>query len=132
MKFLVAVLALTGAAIAAPAAGGELKFFKNVEACGCQNAKGERQIGDQCNFFGQYRTKVEPSKFANLCYPLSEQHLREPMSKLITDEVCSKLYFPGGTGSYPKAVCETVRLCTFKGTYQLCDSNEPAKPPLGN
>lgn len=54
------------------------------------------------------------------------------MSKFITDEVCSKLHFDGpNAGSYPKAVCKIVRLCTFKGTYQLCDTTELYKPPLG-
>lgn len=41
------------------------KFYRNVEACGCQNAQGDRKIGDQCGWYGQWREKVEP-EYANL------------------------------------------------------------------
>ncbi|EJT75774.1 hypothetical protein GGTG_05704 [Gaeumannomyces tritici R3-111a-1] len=47
------------------------------------------------------------------CYPTS--NWIEPISQYITSDLC-----------------KTVRLCSFRSVYVLCDTDEPLKPPLGS
>ncbi|KAH8716772.1 hypothetical protein GQ44DRAFT_775905 [Phaeosphaeriaceae sp. PMI808] len=126
MKFLVTLLALSAAVLAAPtevaAREGNPPFFvQDSMACACTNAKGEAIPSASISFatcpYGNELANI--GELSNFCF-ITSPYAR-PLEQVFSSQYCAR--FPG----YPNVTCKPVKLClafpqctNFPNDFSLC------------
>ncbi|EJT73605.1 hypothetical protein GGTG_07461 [Gaeumannomyces tritici R3-111a-1] len=109
MKFLLALVALPAAILAAPVADAATAnppgFLMDSLKCTCQNPATNATKSDSlcANVLGEPET--ESSSKGSWCY--RRFNLTPQMDQLFTDEACTRFF----QGNFSKAVCAPVKLC---------------------